>query len=95
MSIRCACALSATLPTTDRSPTVAEDNLSSGLLQCNKKRNALCYAAPKLLRCSKSCNSIPDGWAEHRSSFMLHVLYLVHDVSDPAVRRRVQMLKAG
>ncbi|MBZ9987479.1 glycosyl transferase family 1 [Mesorhizobium sp. BH1-1-5] len=26
---------------------------------------------------------------------MLHVLYLVHDVSDPAVRRRVQMLKAG
>ena len=26
---------------------------------------------------------------------MLHVLYLVHDVSDPAVRRRVNMLKAG
>ncbi|RRI01158.1 glycosyl transferase family 1 [Mesorhizobium tamadayense] len=26
---------------------------------------------------------------------MLHVLYLVHDVSDPAVRRRVKMLKAG
>lgn len=26
---------------------------------------------------------------------MLHVLYLVHDVSDPAVRRRVIMLKAG
>ncbi|TIU76079.1 MAG: glycosyl transferase family 1, partial [Mesorhizobium sp.] len=26
---------------------------------------------------------------------MLHVLYLVHDVSDPAVRRRIQMLKAG
>ncbi|NUS18316.1 MAG: glycosyl transferase family 1 [Mesorhizobium sp.] len=26
---------------------------------------------------------------------MLHVLYLVHDLSDPAVRRRVQMLKAG
>ncbi|TJW35424.1 MAG: hypothetical protein E5X59_34950, partial [Mesorhizobium sp.] len=27
--------------------------------------------------------------------FMLHVLYLVHDVSDPAVRRRIIMLKAG
>ncbi|TIL50534.1 glycosyl transferase family 1 [Mesorhizobium sp.] len=26
---------------------------------------------------------------------MLHVLYLVHDVSDPAVRRRIIMLKAG
>lgn len=26
---------------------------------------------------------------------MLHVLYLVHDVSDPAVRRRFIMLKAG
>ena len=26
---------------------------------------------------------------------MLHVLYLVHDVSDPAVRRRVKMLRAG
>jgi succinoglycan biosynthesis protein ExoL len=26
---------------------------------------------------------------------MLHVLYLVHDVSDPAVRRRIKMLKAG
>ncbi|HTV70468.1 MAG TPA: glycosyl transferase family 1 [Rhizobiaceae bacterium] len=26
---------------------------------------------------------------------MLHVLYLVHDVADPAVRRRVLMLKAG
>lgn len=26
---------------------------------------------------------------------MLHVLYLVHDVSDPAVRRRVNMLRAG
>ncbi len=26
---------------------------------------------------------------------MLHVLYLVHDISDPAVRRRVKMLKAG
>ncbi|MER8465608.1 glycosyltransferase [Mesorhizobium sp. M1396] len=26
---------------------------------------------------------------------MLHVLYLVHDVSDPAVRRRITMLKAG
>jgi succinoglycan biosynthesis protein ExoL len=26
---------------------------------------------------------------------MLHVLYLVHDLSDPAVRRRVIMLKAG
>ncbi|WP_018426039.1 hypothetical protein [Hoeflea sp. 108] len=26
---------------------------------------------------------------------MLHVLYLVHDISDPAVRRRVIMLKAG
>ncbi|MER8441729.1 glycosyl transferase family 1 [Mesorhizobium sp. M1066] len=26
---------------------------------------------------------------------MLHVLYLVHDVSDPAVRRRITMLRAG
>ncbi len=26
---------------------------------------------------------------------MLHVLYLVHDVSDPAVRRRIKMLRAG
>ncbi|MBM2710768.1 glycosyl transferase family 1 [Mesorhizobium caraganae] len=26
---------------------------------------------------------------------MLHVLYLVHDVSDPAVRRRIIMLRAG
>lgn len=26
---------------------------------------------------------------------MLHVLYLVHDISDPAVRRRIIMLKAG
>ncbi|RWD34786.1 glycosyl transferase family 1 [Mesorhizobium sp.] len=26
---------------------------------------------------------------------MLHVLYLVHDVSDPAVRRRIIMLEAG
>lgn len=26
---------------------------------------------------------------------MLHVLYLVHDLNDPAVRRRVAMLKAG
>ncbi|MBZ9710111.1 glycosyl transferase family 1 [Mesorhizobium sp. ESP7-2] len=26
---------------------------------------------------------------------MLHVLYLVHDVSDPAVRRRTTMLRAG
>lgn len=26
---------------------------------------------------------------------MLHVLYLVHDLSDPAVRRRVSMLQAG
>ena len=26
---------------------------------------------------------------------MLHVLYLVHDLSDPAVRRRVAMLRAG
>ncbi|PSJ61625.1 glycosyltransferase [Pseudaminobacter soli (ex Li et al. 2025)] len=26
---------------------------------------------------------------------MLHVLYLVHDLSDPAVRRRVDMLQAG
>src|SRR5947209_4416154 len=26
---------------------------------------------------------------------MLHVLYLVHDVSDPAVRRRITMLGAG
>lgn len=26
---------------------------------------------------------------------MLHVLYLVHDLSDPAVRRRVTMLQAG
>ena len=26
---------------------------------------------------------------------MLHVLYLVHDLVDPAVRRRVMMLKAG
>lgn len=26
---------------------------------------------------------------------MLHVLYLVHDVSDPAVRRRVMMLREG
>ena len=26
---------------------------------------------------------------------MLHVLYLVHDLSDPAVRRRVMMLQAG
>ena len=26
---------------------------------------------------------------------MLHVLYLVHDLADPAVRRRVLMLKAG
>src|SRR5687768_201171 len=26
---------------------------------------------------------------------MLHVLYLVHDLSDPAVRRRVIMLQAG
>ena len=26
---------------------------------------------------------------------MLHVLYLVHDLSDPAVRRRVMMLRAG
>lgn len=26
---------------------------------------------------------------------MLHVLYLVHDISDPAVRRRITMLRAG
>ncbi|TIS31354.1 MAG: glycosyltransferase family 4 protein, partial [Mesorhizobium sp.] len=26
---------------------------------------------------------------------MLHVLYLVHDISDPAVRRRIKMLRAG
>ena len=26
---------------------------------------------------------------------MLHILYLVHDLSDPAVRRRVIMLQAG
>ena len=26
---------------------------------------------------------------------MLHVLYLVHDLFDPAVRRRVMMLRAG
>src|SRR6187431_1373719 len=26
---------------------------------------------------------------------MLHILYLVHDLSDPAVRRRVMMLRAG
>ena len=26
---------------------------------------------------------------------MLRVLYLVHDLSDPAVRRRVLMLQAG
>ncbi|MGH6760732.1 MAG: glycosyltransferase [Phyllobacterium sp.] len=26
---------------------------------------------------------------------MLHILYLVHDLSDPAVRRRVMMLQAG
>lgn len=26
---------------------------------------------------------------------MLHILYLVHDVSDPAVRRRLKMLRAG
>ncbi|TSE11889.1 glycosyl transferase family 1, partial [Mesorhizobium intechi] len=26
---------------------------------------------------------------------MLHVLYLVHDVSDPAVRRRITMLRTG
>ncbi|RYD20928.1 MAG: glycosyl transferase family 1, partial [Spirochaetia bacterium] len=26
---------------------------------------------------------------------MLHILYLVHDLSDPAVRRRVMMLAAG
>ncbi len=26
---------------------------------------------------------------------MLHVLYLVHDLADPAVRRRVMMLQAG
>ena len=35
------------------------------------------------------------GGPNSGSSFMLHVLDLVHDVSDPAVRRRVKMLRAG
>ena len=26
---------------------------------------------------------------------MLHILYFVHDLADPAVRRRVLMLQAG
>ena len=26
---------------------------------------------------------------------MLHVLYLVHNLTDPAVRRRILMLEAG
>jgi hypothetical protein len=30
-----------------------------------------------------------NGW------FMLHILYFVHDLADPAVRRRVLMLQAG
>src|SRR5687768_8600887 len=47
-----------------------------------------------MLHCSKDATNLPAGgnmWA-HR---MLHVLYLVHDLSDPAVRRRVLMLREG
>ncbi|TJX71813.1 MAG: hypothetical protein E5W21_07235, partial [Mesorhizobium sp.] len=49
-------------------------------------------AAPKMLRCSKSCTRLPLGGSNSGRVFMLHVLYLVHDVSDPAVRRRITML---
>jgi succinoglycan biosynthesis protein ExoL len=48
----------------------------------------------KLLQRSKTCNSLSEG-GQTAEALMLHVLYLVHDLADPAVRRRVLMLQAG
>jgi succinoglycan biosynthesis protein ExoL len=46
-----------------------------------------------MLRCNMSWASFPLGGYQKR--VMLNILYLVHDLSDPAVRRRVMMLRAG
>jgi hypothetical protein len=45
-----------------------------------------------MLQRSNDRTSVVAG-GNMRAERMLHVLYLVHDLSDPAVRRRVLMLR--